>query len=301
MGWVYTWIMGVRHLSPGISRVVGCLGSMEKDSRVLESSFCSVPRVLQYQFCVSWSWENFNTQLASSGNSVNSAPVCVCMETGTLSTLGCKSCGCLTLSRAGWRPHVEAEAASFDGVHVACSENLPKTGVQDTPNADTPKLQVNVSVENTHEYYSISLLQERVKTPWDPVNGPSYWSQGIRCGWIFVYLYSYPIWESLGCCCIRHHTKMKQKCGLSSLLLKNNIIFSVIYRVSEQQGRKGRDSFGSLILTTTHNTTQRERGNLLKKYFNKFLLQKLITWAWFYPPGNFDYCLMKQSTCSVIP
>lgn len=131
------------------------------------------------------------------------------------------------------------------------------------PGLSSPKLQVNVSVENTHEYYSISLLQGRVRTPWDPVNGPFDWSQGIRCGWIFVYLYSYPIWESLGCCCIRHHTKMKQKCGLSSLLLKNNIIFSVIYRVSEQQGRKGRDSFGSLILTSTHNTTQKG-GTFLK-------------------------------------
>lgn len=45
--------MGIRHLSPGLSRVVGCLGNLEKHSHILESSFPSVPEVTQYQFCVS--------------------------------------------------------------------------------------------------------------------------------------------------------------------------------------------------------------------------------------------------------
>lgn len=134
---VYTWIVGVRHIRSGFSKVLGCLGTLEKHSHVLESSFPSVLGVTLCEFCVSWSWEDFNTQFVRSGNLINSDSVYVWMEILIFSPSGCKSFGCSTLSSAVWRSHVEAEAASVvEGVRVACYEQLPKTWVQDTWTAD---------------------------------------------------------------------------------------------------------------------------------------------------------------------
>ena len=150
-----------------------CVWETWKNSHVLESSFSSVLGDTSCDFYVSWSWEDFNTQLVRSGNLINSDLVYVWMEILIFSPSRCKSFGWLILSSAVSRSHAEAEAASVvDGVHVACYKHLPKTGVQVTWTAgklwsdSVSNGHVNVKLRTSLSVIQSFQLQGLVRMSW---------------------------------------------------------------------------------------------------------------------------------------
>lgn len=156
-----SWVLGTSGLSS--ARWLGCLGNPQKIPWSCPGKF--FPFSSWRHSVISGflrSWEDFNTQLVGSGNLSNSDPVRVWMEILTLSPSGCKFFGCLTLSSAVWRSHVEAEAASVvEGVLVPRYEHLPKSSLWDTWTADHHHWSDNLSNlhDNVRLRTSLSVIQ----------------------------------------------------------------------------------------------------------------------------------------------